>query len=244
MDENLIETRKLSDDFFLQETNNLSDEAFLQAAYHTYLKREADEFGKHSYLQYLGNDRSKRQQVLNAFQESQEFKLLNKFDYSKYPQRLNLGCGFDIKCGYLNVDLHEYHKPDLVADIRYLHMLPSGFYEEIIAQDCLEHLPRCETELALKEWSRLLKCGGILKLRTTSLIDLLELFKAENYQTVELQQKLLQCLFGTQAYEGDWHFTAFTQKLLTYYLEAASFAKMEFNLIDGWLFDVTAEKFG
>jgi len=244
MDKHSIETSKLSDEKFLQETNNLSDEAFLQAAYRTYLKREADEFGKHSYLQYLGNDRSKRQQVLNAFQQSEEFLLLNKFDYSKYPQRLNLGCGFDIKPGYLNVDLHEYHKPDLVADIRHLNILPSGFYEEIIAQDCLEHLPRCETELALKEWSRLLKHGGILKLRTTSLIDLLELFKAENYQTVELQQKLLQCLFGTQAYEGDWHFTAFTQKLLTYYLEAASFAKMEFKLIDGWLFDVTAEKVG
>jgi predicted SAM-dependent methyltransferase len=241
--ENELKKPENSDEKFLQETNNLSDEAFLQAAYRTYLKREADEFGKQSYLQYLDNDRSKRQQVLNAFQESQEFKLLN-FDYSKYPQRLNLGCGFDIKPGYLNVDLHESHKPDLVADIRHLNILPSGFYEEIIAQDCLEHLPRCETELALKEWSRLLKHGGILKLRVPSVIDLLELFKAEHYQTVEGQQKLLQCLFGTQAYDGDWHFTSFTQKLLTYYLETASFAKIEFKLIDGWLFDVTAEKVG
>jgi hypothetical protein len=55
---------------------------------------------------------------------------------------------------------------------------------------------------------------------------------------------LVQCLFGTQAYDGDWHFTAFTQKLLTYYLEIASFAKIEFKLVDGWLFDVTAEKVG
>ena len=202
---------QLSDDTFLQETNSLSDEAFLQAAYRTYLNRESDEFGKQSYFQYLGGDKNKRPHIIDAFRQSSEFKLLNEFDYSKYPQRLNLGCGFDIKLGYLNVDLNSCHNPDLVADIRCLKMLPSGFYEEIIAQDCLEHLPRTETQLTIKEWGRLLKIGGILQLRTTSLMDLLELFKVESYQTVELQEKLVQCLFGTQAYDGDWHFTGFTK---------------------------------
>lgn len=235
-------TIQLSDETFLQETNSLSDEAFLQAAYRTYLNREPDEFGKQSYCEYLSGDKNKRQHILDAVRKSPEFKLLNTFDYSKYPQRLNLGCGFDVKLGYLNVDLNFGHNPDLIADIRCLNMLPSGFYEEIIAQDCLEHLPRAETQLTLKEWARLLKIGGILQLRTTSVIDLLELFKLEAYQTVELQEKLIQCLFGTQAYDGDWHFTGFTKILLTNYLEVAGFAKIEFKLIDGWLFDVTAEK--
>jgi len=243
VEENSI-TIKLSDETFLQETNSLSDEAFLQAAYRTYLNREPDEFGKQSYCQYLGGDKNKRQHIIDAFRQSSEFKLLNEFDYYKYPQRLNLGCGFDIKLGYLNVDLNSYHNPDLVADIRCLNMLPSGFYEEIIAQDCLEHLPRAETQLTIKEWARLLKIGGILQIRTTSLIDLLELFKEEVYQTVELQEKLVQCLFGTQAYDGDWHFTGFTKILMTNYLEVAGFGNIECKLIDGWLFDVTAEKVG
>lgn len=242
MDQTATEANTLKDEVFLQETNLLSDTDFLEIAYKTYLKREPDRLGKEAYLQYLNGDRDKRQEVLKAFQQSLEFKLLKKFDHSKYPRRLNLGCGFDVRPGYLNVDLHEHHKPDLVADIRTLPMLPSGLYEEILAQDCLEHLSRCDTESTLKEWGRLLKPGGILKLRTTSLIDLLELFKAEAYQTVDLQQKLVQCLFGTQAYEGDWHFTGFTKVLLTHYLQVAGFGKMEFQLVDGWLFDVTAEK--
>ena len=38
-----------------------------------------------------------------------------EFDPAKFPRRLNLGCGFDVRPGYLNVDLHAWHKPDLLA---------------------------------------------------------------------------------------------------------------------------------
>jgi hypothetical protein len=34
------------------------------------------------------------------------------------PRKLNLGCGWDKRDGYLNVDLHGSHDPDLVADVR------------------------------------------------------------------------------------------------------------------------------
>ena len=132
--------------------------------------------------------------------ENIEYKPLSEFDYTKYPLKLNLGCGFDIRSNYLNVDFQEFHNPDLVADIRKLDVLPSGVYEEILAQDCLEHFPRCDAEPTLLEWSRLLKCGGILKLRVPNLIGLLELFNWESKQSVEDQKTLVQCLYGTQAY--------------------------------------------
>lgn len=174
--------------------------------------------------------------------EKIEYKPISKFDYSKYPPRLNLGCGFDIRPGYLNVDFQEFHNPDLVADIKKMEMLPSEFYEEVVAQDCLEHFPRCDTEPALAEWSRLLKLGGILKLRVPNLIGLLELFLWESKQSVEEQKTLVQCLYGTQAYEGDWHFTGFTQILLQHYLEKAGFDNIKFDTKDHWLFEVTCEK--
>jgi predicted SAM-dependent methyltransferase len=179
--------------------------------------------------------------ISNIAYQSNSFNL-SDFDYSQYPRKLNLGCGFDIRSGYLNIDFQDFHKPDIVADIRKLDMLPSNFYEEIVAQDCLEHFPRYDTEPALAEWSRLLKSGGILKLRVPNLIGLLELFLWESKQSVEEQKTLVQCMYGTQAYDGDWHFTGFTQILLEHYLKQARFCKINFETKDHWLFEVTCEK--
>jgi predicted SAM-dependent methyltransferase len=59
--------------------------------------------------------------------------------------KLNLGCGFDHRAGYLNVDMHPFTNPDLVADVLDLSMLPAATYDEIIAQDVLEHFRWCDT---------------------------------------------------------------------------------------------------
>jgi predicted SAM-dependent methyltransferase len=243
-----IQPNKINDATFLQESAHLSNQDFVQAVYRTYLLRDADVQGYHHFFTLLTDRKCTRQQVVSTIRESAEFKAqelklkLKGFDYSKYPRRLNLGCGWDIKQGYLNVDLHDFGKPDLVADIRHLDLLPSGYYEEIIAQDCLEHMPRCDTLPALKGWARLLKQGGILKIRTTSLIDLLELFKSEQHQSVEAQQLLVQFLYGSQACEGDWHLTGFTKTLITRYLEEVGLGNIEYQVVYGWLMDVTAEK--
>ncbi len=78
------------------------------------------------------------------------------------PDRLNLGCGWDLREGYLNVDVHDFHKPDLVADVTKLDMLPSGRYREIIAQDVLEHLPvrapRQSSRSGAAFWPRAVPC--------------------------------------------------------------------------------------
>jgi len=164
------------------------------------------------------------------------------FDPSKYPDKLNLGCGWDIREGYLNVDLHDFHKPDLVADVTKLDMLPSGGYSEIIAQDVLEHLPRQSTVEVLREWSRLLRLGGKLELRVPSVIDLAELMKLPENQTISQQELFVQCLFGTQAYTEDCHYTTFTEPLLRHYLAEANMEAETWGMRDGWLFEVGARK--
>jgi len=164
------------------------------------------------------------------------------FDYLNYPTKINVGCGFDIREGYLNVDFQPFHNPDLVADIRNLNMLPSDYYDEIIAQDCLEHLKRTETQDVLLEWSRLLKPGGILILRIPNILGLLKLFTWDEYKNIEKQQTLIQCIFGTQAYNGDYHYTCFTELLIRYYLENAGLTVTSMIPKDEWLLDITATK--
>jgi predicted SAM-dependent methyltransferase len=166
--------------------------------------------------------------------------VLSPFDPATAPKRLNLGCGYDHREGFLNVDLHEFHNPDLLADVTKLDMLPDGIYEEIIAQDVLEHLPRTETVNVLREWSRLLRVGGRLHLRVPSVIDLAELMKKPEHQNIAQQELFVQCLFGTQAYTEDTHYTTFTEPLLRHYLAEAELAPDTWGIRDEWLFEVDA----
>ena len=160
----------------------------------------------------------------------------------KLFRRLNLGCGFDLREGYVNVDFQDFHKPDVLGDVRNLPMLPSGYFKEIVAQDVLEHLPRLDTPIALSEWNRLLCIGGLLHLRLPNIIGLAELCLQPERQSIEDQKLLVQCLFGTQAYNGDWHLTGFTEKLLRYYLAEAGFEVVTLTPKDHWLFEATARK--
>jgi predicted SAM-dependent methyltransferase len=164
------------------------------------------------------------------------------FDFKDYPSKLNLGCGFDRKEGYLNIDMNEFHKPDLVADICDLKILPSNYYEEIIAQDVLEHIERGRTKQVLAEWNRLLKMNGILKIQVPNLLGLFSLFEKKENQSIEKQKELVQCLFGTQAYSGDFHYTSFTEVLLRHYLSVTGFSILQLSIRDEWLFVGVAEK--
>lgn len=166
------------------------------------------------------------------------------FDPVAHPDKLNLGCGWDRREGYVNVDLHDFHEPDLVADVTDLSMLPDGAYREILAQDVLEHLPRTATLTTLVEWNRLLAPGGRLVLRVPSLLDLARLFADPANQAPEQQEWLMQCLCGTQAYTGDVHLTSFTRSLLAHYLAESGFAVLTWEVRDEWLFEIEATKAG
>lgn len=128
----------------------------------------------------------------------------------------------------------------MVADITDLSELPKDYFEEIVAQDCLEHILRVRTLEVLKNWNRLLKTNGLLWLRVPSVVDLAELIK--NTKDVSEQELLIQCMFGTQAYDGDFHYTGFTRELLECYLSKSGYRIAEMSLRDSWIFEVSAIK--
>lgn len=166
------------------------------------------------------------------------------FNFENYPNRLNLGCGFDYREGYLNVDMYDRHNPDLAADVTSLEMLPSSYYQEIIAQDVLEHIRRDQTDAVLQEWHRLLLPRGKLFLRVPNILGIAELFHHPDYQNFDKQKEIVQCLFGTQAYTGDYHLTAFTPHILAHYLDSNGFVCVSMEPKDIWLLEVWATKTG
>lgn len=121
------------------------------------------------------------------------------------PKKLNVGCGFDIRPDFLNVDSGDWHSPDLVADITDLNTLPSGHFDYILAQDVLEHVSRNTQVKALTEWCRLLSDDGVIEVRVPSLVEMALMSRRPDFQSEERQQYLIQMAYGTQAYPGDFH---------------------------------------
>ncbi|HYP82112.1 class I SAM-dependent methyltransferase [Variovorax sp.] len=167
---------------------------------------------------------------------------LVKFDYEKYPKRLNLGCGYDVRPGYLNVDLHERHGPDLVADVTSLDMLPDGEFVEIVAQDVLEHVERHKVHVALKEWARLLAPEGILQVQVPSLELMFRMLAHPNNRQADEAAKVIHLMYGTQAYTGDYHLSGFTAPVLEKHLNDVGLQICRADIAHGWCFNVYARK--
>ena len=166
------------------------------------------------------------------------------FDFAAHSRKVNVGCGQDHKAGYLNVDFKQYHQPDVLADVRELAGFPDAFFEEVFACDVLEHLPRVETANVLATWNRVLAPGGRLYIRAPSVAGVIDLINHPDYQTVEKQELVIQCLFGTQADTGDFHLTGFTDITMRNYVTQAGFRVESLATRDYWLFDVWATKVG
>ena len=164
--------------------------------------------------------------------------------FSSFPSRkLNLGSGADIREGYTNVDMNDYGRPNtLVGEITDLPNLPSSGFEEIIAQDILEHIKFRDTLRALHEWNRLLVVGGRLYIRSTYLNGLARLFEKPENLRIEKQLMLLTNLFSRQLVPGDFHLTAFTEPLIRFYLWATKFRIDTISIKDDWIFEVWAIK--
>lgn len=78
-------------------------------------------------------------------------------------KRLNVGCGRDIREGWINLDSARLPGVDVVHDIEKLPLpFGNGEFDEILCNDVLEHV---EYILVLKDLHRILKTGGKLTIR-------------------------------------------------------------------------------
>jgi len=155
-------------------------------------------------------------------------------------RKVNIGCGFDRRDGYLNVDFQDFHDPDLVADVRDMAALPDGHFEEALAVDVLEHLPRSDTLNALREWRRVLADGGRLHLQLPDVMGVAYLLRTRDSAAEHEEQ--LHSLFGTQAYTGDFHLAGFTDLHLIESLAEAGFDHISLERRDYWMITADAYK--
>lgn len=113
--------------------------------------------------------------------------------------RLNLGCGSDVRTGYINVDIlpqsnvsSDIYRQGNINSLDWL--VEDGTVEEIIAIDCLEYLPTNGIEQALINWANKLSSDGTLKIMVPDCHAIAKAFVLGQFNLKEYSQMTL----GTQ----------------------------------------------
>ena len=120
------------------------------------------------------SQRKETEILSKALQESS--KVSAKAASIEIPRKLNMGSGKDWREEYFNTDFDPYWQPDVVLDFsrelpigetiktqRFGSMvLENNFFDEIIANDVLEHIPNLT--LAMTSCLNLLKVGGVFRI--------------------------------------------------------------------------------
>jgi predicted SAM-dependent methyltransferase len=154
--------------------------------------------------------------------------------------RINIGCGYDHRPGYLNVDMDPACEPDVLVTDNEFSTLPKRSFDEVLAKDVLEHIPRLETLRALLEWADLLKPKGRLIVQTASFLDI-----ARNMASVDKygpQHVWTIAAYGNQVHAGDFHHMTFTPLTLQVHLLAAGFDVERIWVQDEWVLHALATK--
>lgn len=143
------------------------------------------------------------------------------------PLYLNLGCGKDIRDGFVNIDLFSDDRRVVGMDVRKLD-LPDNCADGILASDILEHFSHRETGIILREWARVLKPGGELVVRCPSLYLQIKAY----WNGIWDADVASYMIFGGQTNPGDYHCTGFDEKSMRKYLTSAGLEVTSFEEID------------
>ncbi len=113
--------------------------------------------------------------------------------------KINLGCGNDMRSGYINIDRISYNGVVLgtyrQGDIASLDWLAENdSVEEIVALNCLEYLCINQIKSALVNWIQKLKSGGAIKILSSDCYAVAQAFHQGQLSLPEY----LQIIFGTQ----------------------------------------------
>lgn len=137
-------------------------------------------------------------------------------------KRVHLGCGKRCLKGYIHVDLADFPHIDHRHDIKTLPMFDDGSIDLMYASHVLEYFDRIEVIDVLKEWRRVLKTSGVLRLAVPDFEALLEV-----YSKFRGLNKIVGPLYGRWQIPGSdrvlYHKTVYDFTTLKDLLESSGF---------------------
>lgn len=132
--------------------------------------------------------------------------------------KLHIGCGERFLRGWRHFDAREFPHVDYVGEAEDLSRFDDASIDEIYACHILEHFRRAEVANVLKEWYRVLRRGGVLRIAVPdfgAIVD--EYMKTKNLSS------MMGLLYGGQGYEGNFHFQAYDFERMRQLLTEAGF---------------------
>lgn len=118
---------------------------------------------------------------------------------------------------------------DVVCDARNV-KLPDACADLVYSQECLEHFPHAEYRDVLKEWCRLVKVGGDIKIEVPDFLAACK--QVLDTDTLEMDRAIQQIIFGGQANKWDFHYVGLTPRVLTDDLTKLNFGVH--TVLRGW----------
>lgn len=134
------------------------------------------------------------------------------------PLKLHLGCGKRYLKGWYHIDAIDHPNVQMVADVSKLDTFPDGVADEIYASHILEHINRHQVVNVLKEWKRILKPNGILRIAVPNFEAVVEHYNEHKNLSV-----IMGLLYGGQDSALNYHYVTFDFAILKAILEEIGF---------------------
>jgi predicted SAM-dependent methyltransferase len=136
---------------------------------------------------------------------------------------LHLGCGSIDHPAFINIDGIPAPHIHYVGKIDKLSQFLDDSVDLVYACHCLEHFSHRQVLNVLKEWRRVLKMGGILRLSVPDFNSMVELYLAAGRDI----QYVLAPLTGGQDYKYNFHKTIFNEEFLSRLFFEAGFVQVQ-----------------
>ncbi|WP_457608468.1 class I SAM-dependent methyltransferase [Nitratifractor sp.] len=137
--------------------------------------------------------------------------------------KLHLGCGRKYIPGFVHIDLQDFDHIDYRRSVDDLGFLEDNSVELIYSSHVLEHFGRHEYRRVLREWYRVLRPGGILRIAVPD-FEAVARYYMEKDQNIELLLGLV--MGGQKEGEFDYHKMIFDEKMLSKVLKEIGFSQI------------------